>query len=308
MSVMRVTAVVATKNSERTVSRCISSLIHFVETGSISRVVLVDGGSTDHTLGIVSQYPVTLLSDEGRGFFAAYDLGWKGSSDELVLFIDSDAFLGTEFFPRALEFFSDAHTGMLVTEARAVVTNRLTKIIGEWWDYRSTALGKDMDHEHPGWLERQYQRFVLFSDMQLAVSGPCYMIRRRCLEQVDGFPEDGDDFILGKIISDKGWAIRWWSTSQVYHHTRSDLNGLMREYFRFGFRGSLISRRYFGFSTIIVRLLTLSAAPILALSISMKFNEPLHLVILPLTRFVEAIGFLVGLASSSGPYQGRIPR
>jgi len=67
-------------------------------------VIIVDGGSTDDTLEIAKKFQVDfILSDEGRGLGYARDIGWRKSSSNYALFVDSDVELNDDFIISAVD-------------------------------------------------------------------------------------------------------------------------------------------------------------------------------------------------------------
>ena len=81
------TAIVLTKNEEKNLPDCLSSLRGFA-----SRVVVVDSGSTDRTVDIAREYGADVLVHPFRGY--AHQFNWgldnAGIDTEWVLRIDAD--------------------------------------------------------------------------------------------------------------------------------------------------------------------------------------------------------------------------
>jgi cellulose synthase/poly-beta-1,6-N-acetylglucosamine synthase-like glycosyltransferase len=281
-------------------------LTQHVKRGNITNIIVVDGNSTDDTLKIAKRYETKLLFDGGRGFFGAYDVGWRETTDDLVMFVDSDAYLGPNFFPDAFTFFEEERTGAIVATAHAVTDNRIGRMVGEWWRYRAESMAISITHSQVSMAERIYQKLASLSEAQNALTGPCYVIRRSCLESIRGVPEDGDDFILGRKIIQRGWNLKWWSDAEVYHYTKTNLEDLLRQYFRFGYRGSLIYKRYYKFSARLIRITSYLGAPIMGLAVAKRSKDPLHALLIPLTRYVEGIGFFMGILSHEEPHKERM--
>ena len=53
-------------------------------------IIVVDGGSTDGTLSLISDYKVKLVKQGHRGFCNALNLGVKNASGEIIAFTDDD--------------------------------------------------------------------------------------------------------------------------------------------------------------------------------------------------------------------------
>ena len=84
--------IIPTKNNAGTIEQCLNSLLRYRE--SIKDIIVVDGQSTDGTLDIVRKFPVKILADPGKGQNLAYEIGWRNSEGDIVIFMDADAYLG----------------------------------------------------------------------------------------------------------------------------------------------------------------------------------------------------------------------
>lgn len=100
-----VDVVVLTKNSERVLEECLSSIYKNVP---VNRLIIIDGYSTDSTLKIVEKFRekygnVVLLMDNGtRG--SARMKGIKEVKTEWFVFVDSDVVLCDKWFEKAKNF------------------------------------------------------------------------------------------------------------------------------------------------------------------------------------------------------------
>jgi len=99
---MRVDVVALTKNSERVLRECLSSVYENVP---VSRLIVVDGYSTDGTLGILEEFRkkygnVLLIRERGtRGH--ARQTAIDAVETEWFVFVDSDVILCKDWFARA---------------------------------------------------------------------------------------------------------------------------------------------------------------------------------------------------------------
>ena len=89
---MGVSVVVLTYNSQRTIKRCLEALLK--QTYKNFELVIVDDGSSDKTLSIISGYNnprIRLVRNEKNlGIAKSRNIGWKNSKGSLVFFTDSD--------------------------------------------------------------------------------------------------------------------------------------------------------------------------------------------------------------------------
>lgn len=295
---LRTSFVIPTKNNASTIARCLSSLMPYCEQ-YIQDIVVVDGGSTDGTVEIVDGFPVKLLSDPGKGQPLACEIGWHNSTGDLVVFFDGDAYLGDGFFPTVYQYFADERVGIVGCEAQAVVSNMLSRIQNQWWAYGYSVLSKPS-----GFLQRIHRFVRVQKDEVPPPLGPCQIIRRSCLEHVDGYQGLSSklptDFILSKRITNKGWKAAWWLKAPVYHYPYSTLNGLLGQWLRFGREGARLHRapefkQLYSMSYRLIYLLGFLASPFLGVTIGIHFRNPWHAVLFPLTRYAFLVGYFTAL-------------
>jgi glycosyltransferase involved in cell wall biosynthesis len=84
-----VSVVVPVRNAEAMIVDCLDSIV----ASRPAEIIVVDGLSTDRTTEIASRYPVTILSDEGRGVAAARSMGMAAATRDVVALIDVDVVL-----------------------------------------------------------------------------------------------------------------------------------------------------------------------------------------------------------------------
>lgn len=83
------TVVVPVRNAEHFIDACLASIVR----AAPREIIVVDGNSTDATVERARQYPVTILSDEGRGVAAARLMGVQRAATDVVALIDVDIVL-----------------------------------------------------------------------------------------------------------------------------------------------------------------------------------------------------------------------
>lgn len=292
----RFSVVIPTKNNEATIGKCLSSLMDYYHQGYFTDIVVVDGRSTDETLRVAKGFPVRTLSDEGRGFNVACDLGWKNTEGELVIFLDADAYLGEGFFPEVQRLFSTGKVGVVGCNAKAVVTDRLTRTIAQEWQWVRPGVGMA-----PNWLRRLYDRFAL-GTIDVLPGGPCQIVTRPCLEALGGFgmhdSTGGADIFLSRRAIQQGWDTKWWPDAPVYHYPRRTLRSIMREFRKFGLEETYREKRdntsgrnwNRGLTGVVAHL----GSPAIGLMLAIRYRNPLHLLVYPLPRYAWVSGYIAG--------------
>lgn len=95
----KISVIIPVYNQADKIQKCLTSV--FSQTYNNLEVIIVDDGSTDHLLGVLSAIsrPLIILQQENRGAPSARNYGFKISTGELVIFLDADIILR----PDALE-------------------------------------------------------------------------------------------------------------------------------------------------------------------------------------------------------------
>lgn len=86
---MKTSVIIPAYNSEKTISKCISSLLR--QTNKPDEIIVVDDGSIDKTKKEVKKFKdVKLISQINRGPASARNLGVKKAKGDILLFTDDD--------------------------------------------------------------------------------------------------------------------------------------------------------------------------------------------------------------------------
>jgi glycosyltransferase involved in cell wall biosynthesis len=146
---MKITAIVPTKNSARTLATCLESLAN--QTHADKEIIVVDNQSDDDTIRIAEQL-ADLVIDQGPERCAQRNKGAEVASGDAVLFIDSDMVLE----PNVLSEIADVFTNK--PEAGAVTIPE--RSFGEGYLAECRALEKslyvgDADVEAPRAFRRE---------------------------------------------------------------------------------------------------------------------------------------------------------
>jgi glycosyltransferase involved in cell wall biosynthesis len=309
-----VSVVITTKNSSRTIGRTLSSLDQFIRRGYISELIVVDSQSTDDTVTISKEHGARVIH-EGKlppilgshrllqnyaSFFHSCNLGWKSSTGDLVMFIDSDAFVGGDFFPSMTEFFENQSLGILGCHAKPTAKGTLGRTIGEMWLYHGSFLRTNTSRSPKSSLFAQlYELFVWGRTgmRDLYTSGPCYVARRSSLAFVNGLDMTGDVGVSERIVK-AGWRAKWWIDSPVYHQPKRTYRQLIRERLLWGYMTPFFHR-----GKISALFRTLSAVLLATLGGMLLFRATRNWRHIPVQLIVHSsvfVGSIYGLASHWG--------
>lgn len=90
---MKISIITVCKNTEDTISKTIDSIIG--QAYDNFEIIIIDGGSTDKTLEVLSQYKdkISLTSEPDTGIYNAMNKGIKKATGDVVLFLNANDYL-----------------------------------------------------------------------------------------------------------------------------------------------------------------------------------------------------------------------
>jgi len=106
---MRVSIITPCLNSEKTIRQTIESVLN--QTYKNIEYIIVDGGSTDHTINIIKEYiplfhgRLKYISEKDSGIYDAMNKGIRMSKGKLIGIINSDDFYEVTAVEKAVECF-----------------------------------------------------------------------------------------------------------------------------------------------------------------------------------------------------------
>ncbi|MCS7110123.1 MAG: glycosyltransferase [Candidatus Caldarchaeum sp.] len=189
---MKVSFVILTKNSERTLKRVLDAVAAIPDLDG--EVVIVDGRSSDNTTGIARSYgdklKVAVIDDEGRGLGFARDVGWRSSDSPYVVMLDSDVVINKAFVSEATSLLEkDPIVGGVSAKLKPVIDGRGWFTV---FQAKNLAIHLHLDE-------------AVYPAEAVALHTGCTMFRRSALEKVGGFDHF---FKLAKEDSDVSYRLR----------------------------------------------------------------------------------------------------
>ena len=107
-----VSIIVAAYNSERTIKRCIESLLALEY--NEYEIIVVDNNSTDNASNFIKEYPVTYLLEKKKGWPAARNTGIAYSKSKYIANIDADCFASSGWLKNLMLSFNGNNVGCVV--------------------------------------------------------------------------------------------------------------------------------------------------------------------------------------------------
>jgi GT2 family glycosyltransferase len=205
---------------------CDSVLAH--NTVEVSRIIVVDNGSTDGSADAVESLPGVEVIRTGKnlGFGAGCNIGAKAGSAPYILFLNPDTRLETGSLSVPLTFMEQLENakvgicGIQLVDEQGKVSRTCARFpsLGR---LVSSALGLD---KLPG-LQGSGMHMHDWDHMDARqvdhVMGAFYLMRREVFKQVDGFDERFfvylEDVDLSKVVKDLGSDIWYLTEAQAFH-------------------------------------------------------------------------------------------
>lgn len=120
-----VSVVIPTKNSARTILKCLESIVS--QTHKNFEIIIVDANSTDDTLAISQGFKARIIT-AGVERTTAKNLAAKKSSGEYILYLDSDMVLQSCVIADCLKVMKDPEVGGVVIPETTIGNGFWTKV------------------------------------------------------------------------------------------------------------------------------------------------------------------------------------
>lgn len=119
----KVSIIVPAYNSERTISRCIDSLLF--QTYSNIEIIIINDGSVDNTIDICNDYiknyeNIKFISKENGGVSSARNVGLDISTGDYICFVDADDTIEKEAIKSLVNLITQADADLGVCNVRVI--------------------------------------------------------------------------------------------------------------------------------------------------------------------------------------------
>jgi GT2 family glycosyltransferase len=214
----RVSIVVTAKNEEKNISELLDSIEKFVNVEE-TEVVVVDGGSTDKTVNVISQYPFVKLVTSQSNISKGRNLGVANSTGGIIVFTDADCVVDEDWIRNILRYFKmDSEIGVvggpyIPFDQHGLIAKYLGMYVGTYFPADS------------GFVTHQC----------IGTGNAAY--RRKAIEEAGGFDERldiGEDIDLNLRINNLGYKLFFAKDVKVYHKYRTSLKEASRWAFNHG--------------------------------------------------------------------------
>jgi len=203
---MEFSVIVPTCNEEKYIEQCLQSILHQKINRAEFEIIVSDGASSDKTCTIAEKLADRIVVDEKRGASVQRNYGAQYANGEILVFIDADTNLGSNFLAVLKEEFIDKKV-VAVSGIAFPSDGKLP----QRFVYRATYILMQVLH---------FMNLSLFPAM-------CVAYRKQAFENAGGFREDFttlEDLDLSKRVSKIGvtkiatHAHAFSSTRRIHKH------------------------------------------------------------------------------------------
>ena len=226
-----ISIIVPVKNSARTVRDLMDSLMGLDYDRDKLEIVVVDGKSSDGTKKIVSDYPVLLVDEEGRGLNGARNTGIKRSTGQIIAYTDGDCVVPPDWASSIAKNFRDPNVSFVGGPVKGYDPE----------GFLSTYMDETFFNAKPVFRWRREE-----TDLSLLnFPAGCNMaFRRSALDKVNYFDEridyGFDDLDPVERLGSRGFKLVLDPEVSVYHQHRTSLREMLRQHFKYGRGGTLL--------------------------------------------------------------------
>ncbi len=226
-----ISIIVPVKNSARTVRDLMDSLMKLDYDRGKLEIIVVDGRSSDGTRKIVSDYPVLLVDEEGRGLNAARNTGIRWSTGQIIAYTDGDCVVPPDWAHAIVKNFRDPSVSFVGGLVRGYDPE----------GFLSNYMDETFFNAKPVFRWRREETNLSL----LNFPAGCNMaFKRSALDKVNYFDEridhGFDDLDPVEKLCSRGFKIVLDPEVSVYHQHRTSLREMLKQHFKYGRGGTLL--------------------------------------------------------------------
>jgi len=239
------TVVVPALNAEQTIVSCVRSVLSCHASERISRVIVVDGGSSDRTVQFALEAGATVIPNQERHAAAARQIGLGQVRTPLVAFLDADCIAPPEWAATILDHFCDSG---------------LAGLGGPY-------IASPTEDPCARFSARTFEAVMRFGDESRIVESRSVagsLVGGNCAFSVDalrsigGFDltmgNHGEDLDLVWRLIDSGARVRYEPALRVEHLYRTGHRSIASGWFRYGIASALLAKRHLRTPAVDLRL------------------------------------------------------
>lgn len=235
---MKISIVVPVFNGQATIGQCLDSLVKQEPSNKSLEIIVVDDGSQDETLKILSRYAgISVVSQSNAGPAAARNRGVKEATGDIVLFTDADCVPGERWVEEMVKSFLNDPSVVGVKGVYRTKQSKLTaRFVQLEFEYKYQQMRKQM----------RKAGGIAFID----TSSAGYL--RRVFLEAGGFDKTSfakastEDIDLSFRLVSRGYRLVFNQDAYVYHQHPESFSDYIKRKSRNVYWGTIVMRRYPG--------------------------------------------------------------
>jgi glycosyltransferase involved in cell wall biosynthesis len=279
-----VSVVILTRNSARTLERCLESVVR----EDPSEIIAVDGLSTDETRGILRRYGVKVIIDPTGSLGHSRQLGVEAAAGIYVMFVDSDVRLGVDCIHRLRRDLEEHGWG-------GVAARVLSAENASYWQKAEEEIVSFSFPRHYD-VDGSSREFV---DTRAALFKRGLLLRYAFDSYFKPSAEDQD---LGRRLLEDGYQLGV-SDAIIYHFHRREFFAFMRQRFRWGLGTARLGVKYgdmgICLALCLTPLITALSETIRTIAAGSSYLVPYWLC----NGLAQSLGVVVGLRSARSSFK-----
>ena len=205
-----ISVIVPVYNREKLIRECIESLLSLSYPRDKIEIIVVDNGSSDNTLKVLSEYPITSIQEKKRGAAPARNRGIEISKGEILAFTDSDCIVEGNWAEEIAVSFGDRTVSAVIGLSRGI-------------DYNLCATFVQRRYE-AGWFTTTPNGYSL---RYKALDTRNSALRREVVGEIGIFDPEmkiWEDIELGMRLNSLGYKIHFNPKMIVHHYNPTNIS------------------------------------------------------------------------------------
>ena len=216
---MKISLIITTLNEAETIKPLLDSV--FEQSLTPSEIIIIDAGSTDGTVEILKQYPIThRVCDRGTNRSVARNLGIKLAKNEIIAVTDAGCILDPNWLEYIAAPFSQKDTQAVAGFYLPVITNSFQEAL-------SCFVCSQVTKVKPGFLP---------SSRSVAFKKDVWLKTR-------GYPDDlnyCEDLAFDQKVISQGYKFKVAPKAIVYWPQRKSLFQALTQFYRYAYGDGLV--------------------------------------------------------------------
>jgi len=230
----KISVVIIGLNVEKSLHKCIKSVLDADYPKRHIEVIYVDGGSHDDSIGIAKSYKkvrVIELNDPHPTPGKGRNAGINAARYQIIQFLDADTELNPAWFNKALPYLSGDVAAVIGKVREKYKEKNIYHIIG------------DME-----WNISAGKKGYVYSEGPVKIFGGIVLIKKKVIEDLSGYDEmlvAGEDPDVSYRLRQNGWSIYRIDKNMVIHDLNMNTFGqYLKRAYRSGHAYAEIATRY----------------------------------------------------------------